>query len=97
MQFETLGEIGKELEIPCDIAGTPSPKITWYRDSQPLDTIPAVRYQVMDNGSLMINYMRREDSGMFQCSAENQAGYTTGYTWLRVKSKWIYCLKIYAR
>ena len=24
---------------------------------------------------------------MFQCSASNEAGYITGYTWLRVKSK----------
>ena len=87
MQFETLGEIGRELEIPCAVAGSPGPQITWYRDSQTLDSIPAVRYKIAENGSLIINYMRREDSGMFQCSASNEAGYTTGYTWLRVKSK----------
>ena len=96
MQFETLGEIGKALEIPCTIKGTPAPEITWYRDSQPLDS--KVRYQVAENGSLIINYMRREDSGMFQCSGSNQAGYSTGYTWLRVKSKSIqelWCPRIY--
>ena len=71
--------------------GSPSPEVTWYRDTEPLSSIPAVRYNIADNGSLVINYMRREDSGMFQCSASNQAGYTTAYTWLRVKSKWIYC------
>ena len=85
--LETLGEIGKELEIPCNVEGTPQPEITWYRDSEPLDSIQAVRYTIADNGSLVINYMRREDSGMFQCSASNSAGYTTSYTWLRVKSK----------
>jgi len=87
LQFETLGEIGKELEIPCDVEGSPKPEIVWYRDSKPLSSIPAVRYNIMEsNGSLMINYMRREDSGMFQCSASNEAGYTTAYTWLRVKT-----------
>ena len=85
--LETLGEIGKELEIPCNVQGTPEPEITWYRDAEPLDSIQAVRYNIAENGSLVINYMRREDSGMFQCSASNQAGYTTSYTWLRVKSK----------
>ena len=85
--LETLGEIGKELEIPCNVEGTPEPQVTWYRDSEPLDSIQAVRYTLADNGSLVINYMRREDSGMFQCSASNSAGYTTSYTWLRVKSK----------
>ena len=33
------------------------------------------------------HFISREDSGMFQCSASNEAGYITGYTWLRVKSK----------
>ena len=87
LPFETLGEIGKELEIPCNVGGSPAPSITWYRDSEPLENIGAVRYNILQNGSLLINYMRREDSGMFQCSAQNSAGYTTGYTWLRVKSK----------
>ena len=85
--LETLGEIGKELEIPCNVEGTPLPEVTWYRDSEPLDSIQAVRYNIAENGSLVINYMRREDSGMFQCSASNSAGYTTSYTWLRVKSE----------
>ena len=91
MMLETLGEFGKELEVPCDVAGSPKPNVTWYRDAEPLSNIPAVRYNILGNDSLHINYMRREDSGMFQCSASNEAGYITGYTWLRVKSKWIYC------
>ena len=82
-----MGEIAKELEIPCNVGGSPDPSITWYRDSEPLENIGAVRYNILENGSLLINYMRREDSGMFQCSVQNSAGYTTGYTWLRVKSK----------
>ena len=31
---------------------------------------------------------------MFQCSASNEAGYITGYTWLRVKSKFLYLVKL---
>ena len=40
--------------------------------------------------SVLCSYMRREDSGMFQCSGYNEGGYVTGYTWLRVKSKHFY-------
>ena len=39
--------------------------------------------------SLHINFLRQEDSGMFECMAENEAGDIVGYTWLRVKSKLI--------
>ena len=40
--------------------------------------------------SLHINFLRQEDSGMFECMAENEAGDIVGYTWLRVKSKFIF-------
>jgi protein sidekick len=86
MSQETLGEVGSELEVPCSVQGEPRPNVTWYRDAVPLSDIPAVRYSILENNSLHINYMRREDSGMFQCSASNEAGYITGYTWLRVKT-----------
>ena len=89
MNLETLGEFGSEIELPCDIGGVPAPNVTWFRDATPLSDIPgkSVRYTILANNSLHISFMRREDSGMFQCSATNEAGYVTGYTWLRVKSK----------
>ena len=44
----------------------------------------------ISNNDLKINFLRLEDSGMFQCSASNAAGDLVGYTWLRVKSKYIF-------
>ena len=37
-----------------------------------------------------MNFLRQEDSGMFECMADNEAGDIVGYTWLRVKSKSVY-------
>ncbi len=54
MKFESLGEIGKSIEIPCSIVGEPKPNITWYRDAKPLSELPALRYTVHENGSLYI-------------------------------------------
>ena len=42
--------------------------------------------------SLHINFLRQEDSGMFECMAENEAGDIVGYTWLRVKSTYSYLI-----
>ena len=42
----------------------------------------------ISSNDLKINFLRLEDSGMFQCSASNPAGDLVGYTWLRVKSKY---------
>lgn len=88
MPVETLGEFGRDLSLKCDVDGEPVPDVKWFRDGIPLEETPNLRFNVMDNNhSLHINYMRLEDSGMFQCAASNQAGDVTGYTWLRVKSK----------
>ena len=43
---------------------------------------------MISNNNLQINFLRLEDSGMFQCSSSNAAGDLVGYTWLRVKSKY---------
>ena len=57
LSLETLGEIGKELEVACDMGGEPAPNVTWYRDAEPLGDIPAVRYTVLANNSLHIRYV----------------------------------------
>jgi hypothetical protein len=69
------------------VTGSPDPEVTWYRDGVPLSETPNLRFGVMENKSLHISFMRREDSGMFQCIAGNEAGDVTASTWLRVKSK----------
>ncbi len=42
----------------------------------------------MSNSSLHISFLRLEDSGVFQCSASNDAGDVVGYTWLKVRSEY---------
>ena len=92
MRFEILGEFGKEISLPCDVGGIPDPNVTWYRDGMPISEIPNLRYKTKagenaaDN-ALKINFLKLDDSSMFQCRAENEGGDLVGYSWLRVKSK----------
>ncbi len=46
------------------------------------------RFDRMSNSSLHISFLRLEDSGVFQCSASNDAGDVVGYTWLKVRSEY---------
>ena len=91
MRFEIFGEFGKEITLPCDVGGTPAPNVTWYRDGMPITEIPNLRYKIgsdeNDPTALKINYLKLDDSSLFQCKAENDAGDIVGYSWLRVKSK----------
>lgn len=94
MAVSTLGEFGKAITLPCDVHGVPEPNVTWYRNGIPLSETPNLRFEVIRKqadergnvNSLHINFLRQEDSGMFQCMAENEAGDIVGYTWLRVKT-----------
>ena len=96
MKVSTAGEFGKAITVPCDVHSVPSPNVTWFRNGIPLSETPNLRFEVIrkeaddENGhplhSLHINFLRQEDSGMFECMAENEAGDIVGYTWLRVKS-----------
>ncbi|XP_059099411.1 protein sidekick-like isoform X3 [Tigriopus californicus] len=86
LPYETQGEFGKALTLPCDIQGQPQPEVKWLRNGVPLSETPNLRVSEMSNNSIHINFMRLEDSGMFQCTGENQAGTITGYTWLKVKT-----------
>ena len=98
MRFEILGEFGKEISLPCDAVGVPEPNVTWFRDGIPINEIPNLRYKIgsdeTDPNSLKINFLKLDDSSMFQCRAENEAGDLVGYSWLRVKSKLLSSLYI---
>jgi len=48
------------------------------------------RYTVEEDGTLVIKKLNIEDSGMFQCEAENEAGTDSISTWLKVKSKYTF-------
>lgn len=39
-----------------------------------------------EDGSLVINRLTMDYAGMFQCLASNDAGESSSYTWLKVKS-----------
>ncbi|KAG7176448.1 sidekick-like 1 [Homarus americanus] len=86
LPVDTYADLGKTLTIPCSVAGTPIPYVTWYRDAVNVITLDDNRYRVLLNGSLAISAVQVNDTGMYQCLASNAAGETSAYTWLKVKT-----------
>ncbi|CAL4121706.1 unnamed protein product, partial [Meganyctiphanes norvegica] len=86
LPLETLADLGKTLTIPCNIVGSPAPHIQWYRDGHNVANLEGARYRKLLNGSLAIGAVHLNDTGMFQCLASNEAGETSTYTWLKVKT-----------
>uniref|UniRef100_A0A5F8HA67 Hemicentin-2 n=1 Tax=Monodelphis domestica TaxID=13616 RepID=A0A5F8HA67_MONDO len=64
---------GKELTLHCEAEGSPSPLITWTKDSQLLSPITD-RHSLLPSGSLKLAETSVEDNGLYTCIASNPAG-----------------------
>ncbi|XP_078477614.1 immunoglobulin superfamily DCC subclass member 3 [Lampetra fluviatilis] len=67
--------LGASAVLTCSAQGTPSPRIIWLHNGLPLHQSERVRLQ-NSNSTLTIQRVCSEDEGIYQCTAENSAGYT---------------------
>uniref|UniRef100_A0A8C0RH19 Contactin-2 n=1 Tax=Canis lupus familiaris TaxID=9615 RepID=A0A8C0RH19_CANLF len=64
-------DIGSNLRWGCAAAGKPRPTVRWLRNGEPLTS--QSRVEVLA-GDLRFSKLSLEDSGMYQCVAENKHG-----------------------
>ncbi|XP_022833229.1 peroxidasin-like [Spodoptera litura] len=64
---------GDAAMFTCVVTGDPTPEIVWLRDSNEIP-IDGTRYEVMDNGTLMLHDISDVDTGYFECMAKNPVG-----------------------
>lgn len=64
---------GEAAMFTCIASGDPEPEIVWLKDSNevPVDN---TRYEVMNNGTLMVHDITDVDGSYFECMAKNPAG-----------------------
>ncbi|KAK7880272.1 hypothetical protein WMY93_030639 [Mugilogobius chulae] len=75
-------EISSELHWSCVATGKPRPTVRWLRNGQPLATQDRME---INGPQLKINNLALEDSGMYQCIAENKHGTIYSTAELRVQ------------
>lgn len=63
--------IGRPFMIHCAANGEPTPTIHWNFIDQYFNP---VRFRILDNGTLLISKVSVEDSGRYQCIADNGGG-----------------------
>lgn len=105
---ETFGEFGSSVVLECNVQGIPIPSITWYKDARKIASVGADaasdnsdvddgggRYRVDVDRSLVISHLKMEDMGIYQCIANNAAGESSIYSWLKIKSEYRSHIHIY--
>ncbi|CAH2103852.1 unnamed protein product [Euphydryas editha] len=70
---DVVVNFGEDAMFTCNATGEPTPEIIWYRDSSVLP-IDNSRYEIMNNGTLMIHNADVNDVAVFECKAKNPAG-----------------------
>ncbi|KAM3611832.1 uncharacterized protein V6R79_024658 [Siganus canaliculatus] len=65
---EYLQEVGRELMIPCQASGDPTPNITWSK----IGPSPRSQYVVLANGSLLLQPLSKDHHGGWECLATNR-------------------------
>ncbi|XP_030394259.1 cell adhesion molecule-related/down-regulated by oncogenes isoform X1 [Gopherus evgoodei] len=71
LQDQTVA-VGATIHFSCDIHGNPAPNLTWFHNAAPIHLSP--RHLVTGN-RLRISGITKEDSGLYQCVANNGIGF----------------------
>lgn len=74
-----LETIGNDALLFCRTLGGPHPRVTWYLDDK-IDN--NAKYQVQENGDLLIRNVEWADMGGYVCVAENALGRDSAETFL---------------
>uniref|UniRef100_A0A673G7L7 Contactin-4-like n=1 Tax=Sinocyclocheilus rhinocerous TaxID=307959 RepID=A0A673G7L7_9TELE len=88
VQFEKMLHVakGSSVRLECFALGNPVPSISWKRaDGSPFPGKMKINHS---NGVLEIPYFRPEDSGLYECVAENSKGRSIAKGRLVFQSKW---------
>lgn len=75
--------------LNCQASGIPTPTIMWDRGTKrlPNNETDEERFEIFDNGTLLIREVHLEDEGMYGCTIGSSAGLKREDTQLIVKRK----------
>ena len=79
--------VGSRASLECTATGDPTPVWTWTRDGVNISGMSGQYTLESDSAVLVVENVRVEDEGDFQCHASNVAGMATGTVTLNVIGK----------
>ncbi|XP_008257706.1 cell adhesion molecule-related/down-regulated by oncogenes isoform X2 [Oryctolagus cuniculus] len=75
--------LGATAHFTCNVHGNPTPKRTWFHNAQPIH--PSPRHLTIGN-QLTISGVTLEDTGLYQCVADNGIGFMQSTGRLEIKN-----------
>lgn len=78
--------VGDNVEIKCDVSGTPPPPIVWRRNTADLSSLGEDEVRVFTDGSLYLTRIQLVHAGNYTCHAQRNRDVTQTHV-LTVHSK----------
>ncbi|XP_024208775.2 matrix-remodeling-associated protein 5 [Pan troglodytes] len=75
---------GDVVTVACEAKGEPMPKVTWLSPTNKVIPTSSEKYQIYQDGTLLIQKAQRSDSGNYTCLVRNSAGEDRKTVWIHV-------------
>nr|XP_036869346.1 matrix-remodeling-associated protein 5 [Manis javanica] len=75
---------GNVVTVACEAKGEPTPRVTWFSPTNRLIPTSSEKYQIYQDGTLLIQKAQRSDSGNYTCVVKNSAGEDRKTVWIHV-------------
>ncbi|XP_019482650.1 PREDICTED: matrix-remodeling-associated protein 5 [Hipposideros armiger] len=75
---------GDVVTVACEAKGEPTPRVTWLSPTNRLIPTSSEKYQIYQDGTLLIQKAQRSDSGNYTCVVRNSAGEDRKVVWIHV-------------
>ncbi|KAK5614178.1 hypothetical protein CRENBAI_007836 [Crenichthys baileyi] len=74
--------VSATITLHCDAVGTPNPKVVWTKNNHTVEKSSGV---ILNRNNLTIQRVKKEDSGLYTCTACNTRGCDTSQAYLSVE------------
>lgn len=89
--------VGRTVSLRCEVTGNPPPAVFWNKETSQILMFPRQdhgRFSVTDEGTLIIEPVRKEDAGDYVCQALSVAGSAYAKAKIEVKGQSDYAIII---
>uniref|UniRef100_A0A8C3GJ15 receptor protein-tyrosine kinase n=1 Tax=Cairina moschata TaxID=8855 RepID=A0A8C3GJ15_CAIMO len=74
--------ISGKIILECKVSGTPEPHITWRKNGHPISAASGIS---MENNTLVIERVKKDDEGLYECKASNDMGQDSTSAFIKIQ------------
>ncbi|XP_010133733.1 PREDICTED: vascular endothelial growth factor receptor kdr-like, partial [Buceros rhinoceros silvestris] len=74
--------ISGKIILECKVSGTPEPQITWRKNGYPISAASGIS---MENNTLVIERVKKDDEGLYECKASNDMGQDSTSAFIKIQ------------